>query len=138
MSVMDYFRNRNVPRLTGPDDLDEITEQFRVDLTQHLRNDPSLRRNEFAPQPDYSIERAEAFLSSHLDEIVIARATLAVEVAAAEEHLAELKRRVGVTTIVHDALAETLTKLAGRAAAAQTGRAEAPLTATEREETEAA
>lgn len=111
--VRDYFRNRNVPQITGPeDDLDEVTEQFRVDLTEHLRQRP----NEFAPQRmDYSIERAESFLSSHLEEIALARTTLMVEVAAAEANLAELKRRVGVTTIVHDALAETLTKLTGRA-----------------------
>ena len=112
-----YFRNRNVPRLTGPEeDYDEptqrVTEQFRIGLTEHLRSNPVVR--EYAPQPDYSIERAESFLSRHIEEIAVARATLAVEIASAESHLAELKRRQGVTTIVHDALAETLTKLTGR------------------------
>lgn len=121
-NLTDYFRTRNVPRLTGPEDLDEptdrATEQFRVDLTEHLRNGiiTRTRPSEYAPQPDYSIERAESFLSRHLEEISLARASLAVEVQAAEVHLAELKRRVGVTTIVHDALAETLTKLTGRVA----------------------
>lgn len=115
MSIMDYVRNRNVPRLAGPEnDLDEVTEQFRVDLTEHLRGGAIVRQRDFAP--DYSIERAESFLSRHLEEISLARTTLMVEVAAAEANLAELKRRVGVTTIVHDALAETLTKLTGRVA----------------------
>lgn len=125
MSAIERYFNRNVPRLTGPEhDLDERSEQLRNDLAEHLRkNSVALSRHseypppsEYAPQPDYSIERAESFLSRHLEEISLARASLAVEVQAAEVHLAELKRRVGVTTIVHDALAETLTKLTGRVA----------------------
>ena len=117
------FMKRNVPRLAGPEEnYDEptqrVTEQFRVDLVEHLRSNPVVRSrpSEYAPRPDYSIEQTESFIAQHLEECAMARATLAVEISAAEEHLADLKRRQNDTTIVHDALAETLTKLTGRVA----------------------
>lgn len=116
--VRDYFRNRNVPQLTGRAVLQFTDRERLVSMEEQLRTIPVVERpsDEYAPQRmDYSIERAESFLSSHLEEIAMARATLLVEVSAAETHLAELQRQVSVTTIVHDALAETLTKLTGRA-----------------------
>ena len=114
MSLTDYFRTRNVPRLTGPaDDLDEVAEQFRVDLTEHLRRQPP---PEFH-KPDYSIERVESVLSRHLEELTIARATLAVEAEAAQAHLDEIKHKQTVIKIAHDTFAETLTKLTDRVAA---------------------
>lgn len=115
MSILDrFYDRRNVPRLTGPE-VDAFDEHFRNDLTEHLRSNPVVRTSEYAPRPNYSIEETESFLSRHLEECAMARATLMVEVSAAEEHLADLKQQVSVTTIVHDALAETLTKLTGRA-----------------------
>ncbi len=105
--------SREVAQLPAPDDLDEQHDQFRADLTEHLRSNPVVRRT---PPADYSIERVEAALSRHLEELTIARATLAVEAEAAEAHLEEIKRKQTVIAIAHDTFAETLTKLTGRVA----------------------
>ncbi len=114
MSIMDHFRNRNVPRLTGPEDLDE---QLRIELADRLRPSVGRALAEYAPQPDYSIERVESVLSRHLEELTIARATLAVEADAAQAHLDEIKHKQTVIKIAHDTFAETLAKLTGRVAA---------------------
>jgi len=95
-----------------PVDMDELAER--------LRNAPPLERpaNEFAPQrAEYSIDRVASFLSRHIKELDETRIALAAEHDDAKAHLAEVERRIAVTLVAHEALAETVAKLTEKGAA---------------------
>ena len=106
---MNFFPKRPVAQL--PVDMDELAAQ--------LRQVPPLERpaDEFAPRAEYSIEQVASFLHRHIKELDATRATLTAQADEAKLHLAELERRLAVTKIARDALAETSVKLIEKSAA---------------------
>ena len=106
---MNFFPKRPVAQL--PVDMDELAAQ--------LRQVPPLERpaDEFAPRAEYSIEQVASFLHRHIKELDATRATLTAQADEAKLHLAELERRLAVTKIARDALAETSAKLIEKSAA---------------------
>ncbi len=121
MSIMDHFRNRNAPRLTGPMDLDE---GMRLTVANRLPQAPQLP-SEYTPRRP--IPHVETFMALPLQEIDAAINSLKVGyeealargqklrdliMAAREEHIENIRREKAfaeATIKAFDVLAETYT-----------------------------
>ncbi|HEV8263238.1 MAG TPA: hypothetical protein VGQ19_21070 [Burkholderiales bacterium] len=117
MTIMEKIRMRN--RIEP-----ELEREVSDVLLESLREANALERpaDEFAPprlkySSEYSLDRVVSLLSRHIKELDETQSALEVQANAAREHLAEVERRRTVTSIARSALAETVGKLAEKAAA---------------------
>jgi hypothetical protein len=106
----------NFLRRHGPAEPTDLDAELADTLADRLRAIPPLERpaNEFAPE--YSIEQVASFLTRHIKELDETRASLNEQADAARLHLAEVERRLAVTKIARDALADTSAKLIEKSA----------------------